>query len=89
MNKNNYNGQAFKSTFGNAVEFEQYFLDYYIKHGGKNGPLEQFDNSIFIDSISYATIKTDNLFVNRNLMYPIYESYVTYLVNNYSLDHVI
>jgi hypothetical protein len=22
-------------------------------------------------------------------MYPIYESYVTYLVNNYSLDHVI
>jgi hypothetical protein len=89
LNKNNYNGQAFKSTFGNSVEFEQYFLDYYVKHGGKNEPLEQFDNSIFIDSISYATIKTDNLFVDNSLMYPIYESYVTYLVNNYSLDHVI
>ncbi|MFA5154732.1 MAG: hypothetical protein WC554_19460 [Clostridia bacterium] len=89
MNKNNYNGQAFKSTFENSVEFEQHFLDYYIKHGGKNGPLEQFDNSIFIDSISYATIKTDNLFVNKSLMYVIYESYVTYLVNTYSLDHVI
>lgn len=89
LNKNNYNGQAFKNTFGNSVEFEQYFLDYYVKHGGKNEPLEQFDNSIFIDSISYATIKTDNLFVDNSLMYPIYESYVTYLVNNYSLDHVI
>ncbi|NLF37702.1 MAG: hypothetical protein GX584_11190, partial [Clostridiaceae bacterium] len=35
LNKNNYNGQAFKNTFGNSVEFEQYFLDYYVKHGGK------------------------------------------------------
>ncbi|MDD3970821.1 MAG: hypothetical protein PHY13_01225 [Clostridia bacterium] len=89
LHENNANGQTFVKLYDNSQVLEQNLLDYYLSHGGKIGSLEDFNLSLYADAMSYAILKAYEGNLNNVNLYPIYESYVTYLVNTYSLDHVI
>ncbi|HQM97230.1 MAG TPA: hypothetical protein PK705_09515, partial [Clostridia bacterium] len=89
VDERNANGQTLVNAFENSQVLERNLLDYYLSHGGEIGPLEDFSKSLFADAMAYALLKTYGDNVEHAKSYSIYESYVTYLVNNYSLDHVI
>ncbi|MDD3093587.1 MAG: hypothetical protein PHV04_05620 [Clostridia bacterium] len=83
------NGETLKGLYENPQVLEKNFMDYFIDQGGKIESLEDCSLSLYADAQSYALLKTYGDNVEHAKSYSIYESYVTYLVNNYSLDHVI
>jgi len=89
VNERNANGQTLMNAFENSQVLERNLLDYYLSHGGEIGPLDDFSKSLFTDAMAYALLKTYDDNLEHAKSYPIYESYVTYLIKNYSLDHVI
>lgn len=74
---------------------EQSFLDYYISHGGDLYNKDHFDRELYTDAISYAIINTwrGNVYPHDEAdtfwIYSMYESFISFLVDEYSIDYII
>lgn len=85
-----YFQHGYSDSASNSAKLERYLKEYYLLHDTIIG-LETFDRSFYMDALAYAIAKAvgndvSDKKINR---YPQYESFVGYLVNQYSLEHVI
>lgn len=87
----NCDGSTFANYYTDPDKIEKLFTEYYFSNGGSAESLNSFNPSLYMDALSYAinSIYEDNPTDKPGYRYPLYESFVTYLVNTYSLEQVI
>lgn len=89
-----YDGAVLLSNYGyqDAGKIEKDLALYFEKKDGKLNDPNDFNRRLYMDAFSYGVLKNmgkeilDNKSVN---LCPLYESFVSYLVDEYTLDKVI
>lgn len=94
IKNNNYDGSVLQNSYGyqEAEAIEKDLVFYYEENDGTFVEPENFNRRLYMDAISYGVLKNSGqeILADKNVnLYPLYESFVSYLVDEYTLDKVI
>lgn len=94
MKNNHYDGSVLRDKYGdeNIESIEKDLIFYYEKMNGTLDTPDDFNRRLYMDALSYAVLKNRGEVVLEDIVidkYPLYESFVSYLVDENSLDCVI